>query len=55
MANFRLDRDKNSGRVLLSRGLKSVGIIDSACRGLEVTQPLKQETFEVKYKQLSLF
>ena len=52
---LKIDRDENSGRVLLSRGLKSVGLIDSACRGLEVTQPLKQETSKVKYKQLSLF
>ena len=45
-----LDRDENSGRVLLSRALKSVGLIDSACGGLGVAQPLKQETSRVRYE-----
>jgi putative transposase len=50
-----IDRDENSGRVLLNRALKSVGLIDSACRGLGVAQPVKQETSGIRYKQLSLF
>ena len=50
-----IDRDENSGRVLLNRGLQAVGLMASACRGLGNSQPLKQETSEVKCKQLSLF
>ncbi len=36
--------------ILLSRALKSVGLIDSACGGLGVAQPLKQETSRVRYE-----
>ena len=50
-----IDRDENSGRVLLSRALKSVGLIDSACGGFGNTQPAKQETSKNRYTQLSLF
>ena len=50
-----IDRDENSGRVLLSRGLQAVGLTVSACRGLGNSQPVKQETSGTRYKQLSLF
>ena len=50
-----IDRDENSGRVLLNRGSKAVGHIVSACGGFGNSQPVKQETSEIRYKQLSLF
>ncbi len=50
-----IDRDENSGRVLLSRGLQSVGLIDSACGGVGNSQPVKQEASGIRYTQLSLF
>ena len=50
-----IDRDENSGRVLLSRGLQSVGLIDSAGGGVGNSQPVKQEASGIRYTQLSLF
>ncbi|MDJ0637026.1 MAG: transposase, partial [Xenococcaceae cyanobacterium MO_188.B29] len=49
-----IDRDENSGRVLLSRGLQAVGLTASACGGLGDSQPVKQETSGIRYTQLSL-
>ena len=49
-----LDRDENSGRVLLSRGLQAVGLTVSACGGLGVAQPVKQETSKSRREQVSL-
>ena len=50
-----IDRDENSGRVLLNRGFKAVGHIVSACGGFGISQPVKQETSGIRYQQLSLF
>ncbi|MDJ0519471.1 MAG: transposase [Trichodesmium sp. MO_231.B1] len=41
-----LDRDENAAINILYRALNEVGIISSACGGLDVSQPKKQETSE---------
>ncbi|GGA36464.1 zinc ribbon domain-containing protein [Okeania sp. KiyG1] len=38
-----LDRDENAAINILNKGLNEVGIILSACGGLGVSQPVKQE------------
>lgn len=38
-----IDRDWNSALILLERGLRTVGLPFSGCRGLGDTQPLKQQ------------
>jgi len=49
-----LDRDENAAINILNKALNEVGIILSACGGLDVGQPGKQETSEACI-QLSLF
>ncbi len=49
-----LDRDENAAINILNKALNEVGIILSACGGLDISQPVKQETFET-WVQLSLF
>ncbi|WP_375341958.1 zinc ribbon domain-containing protein [Okeania sp. SIO3B5] len=39
-----LDRDENAAIKILNKALNEVGIILSACGGLGVSQPVKQET-----------
>ena len=55
ICGLEIDRDENSGRVLLNRGLQAVGLMASACGGFGDTQSVKQETSGTRYKQLSLF
>ena len=43
-----LDRDENAAKNILNKGLNEVGIILSACGGLDINQPVKQETSETK-------
>lgn len=38
-----IDRDWNSGLVLLSRGLRAVGLPLAGCGGLGDTQPMRQQ------------
>ena len=49
-----LDRDENAAINILNKALNEVGIILSACGGLDVGQPVIQETSET-WVQLSLF
>ncbi|MGK7922643.1 MAG: RNA-guided endonuclease InsQ/TnpB family protein [Trichodesmium sp.] len=49
-----LDRDENAAKNILNRALNEVGIILSACGGLDISQPVRQETSET-WVQLSLF
>ncbi|NEN93460.1 MAG: IS200/IS605 family element transposase accessory protein TnpB [Okeania sp. SIO3H1] len=49
-----LDRDENAAINILNKALNEVGIILSACGGLGVSQPVRQETSET-WVQLSLF
>ncbi len=49
-----LDRDENAARNILNKALSEVGLILPACGGLDVSQPVKQETSET-WVQLSLF
>ena len=49
-----LDRDKNAAINILNKALNEVGIILSACGGLDISQPVRQETSETGV-QLSLF
>ncbi|WP_375341989.1 zinc ribbon domain-containing protein [Okeania sp. SIO3B5] len=39
-----LDRDENAAKNILNKALNEVGIILSACGGLDIGQPVKQET-----------
>ncbi|GFZ90998.1 zinc ribbon domain-containing protein [Okeania sp. KiyG1] len=39
-----LNRDENAAINILNKGLNEVGIILSACGGLGVSQPVRQET-----------
>ncbi len=39
-----LDRDENAAKNILNKALNEVGIILSACGGLDIGQPAKQET-----------
>ncbi|MDY7007576.1 MAG: transposase [Cyanobacteriota bacterium] len=39
-----LDRDENAAINILNKGLNEVGIILSACGGVDINQPMKQET-----------
>ncbi len=41
-----LDRDENAAVNILNKALNEVGIILSACGGLDISQPVKQETSE---------
>jgi putative transposase len=43
-----IDRDWNSARVLLERGLRTVGLPFSGCGGQEVTHPVRQQFSVVK-------
>lgn len=47
-----LDRDVNAAFNILERALQAVGLIVSACGGLEVAQPEKQETLSVKKRTI---
>ncbi len=49
-----LDRDENAAINILNKALNEVGIILSACGGLDISQPVRQETSETGV-QLSLF
>ncbi|MGD1715148.1 RNA-guided endonuclease InsQ/TnpB family protein [Hydrocoleum sp. CS-953] len=49
-----LDRDENAAINILNKALNEVGIILSACGGLDISQPMRQETSETGV-QLSLF
>ncbi|MEB3340457.1 transposase [Okeania sp.] len=49
-----LDRDENAAINILNKALNEVGIILSACGGLDISQPVKQETSET-WIQSSLF
>ncbi len=49
-----LDRDENAAMNILNKALNEVGIILSACGGLEISQPMRQETSET-WVQLSVF
>ena len=49
-----LDRDENAAINILNKALNEVGIILSACGGLGISPPVKQETSET-WIQLSLF
>ncbi|NEQ72258.1 MAG: IS200/IS605 family element transposase accessory protein TnpB [Okeania sp. SIO2C9] len=49
-----LDRDENAAINILNKALNEVGLILSACGGLDFSQPVKQETSEA-WVQLSLF
>ncbi|NEP82722.1 MAG: IS200/IS605 family element transposase accessory protein TnpB [Okeania sp. SIO3B3] len=49
-----LDRDENAAINILNKALNEVGIILSACGGLDISQPVRQETSET-WVQLSLF
>ncbi|MGB3512746.1 MAG: transposase [Microcoleaceae cyanobacterium] len=49
-----LDRDENAAINILNKALNEVGIILSACGGLDGSQPVRQETSET-WIQLSLF
>ncbi|NEO53269.1 MAG: IS200/IS605 family element transposase accessory protein TnpB [Okeania sp. SIO3B5] len=49
-----LDRDENAAINILNKALNEVGIILSACGGLGISQPVRQETSET-WVQLSLF
>ena len=53
-----LDRDENAAINILNRAieeLQAVGLIVSACGGLDNSQPTKQETSKINWVQLSLF
>ncbi|CCQ58752.1 Transposase (probable),IS891/IS1136/IS1341:Transposase, IS605 OrfB [Crocosphaera watsonii WH 0402] len=52
-----MDRDENAAVNVLNKALQmhGVGLILSACGGLVDGQPVKQETSEKEYVQLSLF
>ena len=55
--NLEMDRDENAAVNILNRAieqLKAVGLIVSACGGLDTSQPVKQET-SANWVQLSLF
>jgi putative transposase len=52
-----MDRDENAAVNILKKAflMHGVGLIPSACGGLVDGQPVKQETSETEYTQLSLF
>ncbi|MDJ1174047.1 RNA-guided endonuclease InsQ/TnpB family protein [Roseofilum capinflatum] len=53
-----MDRDENAAVNILNRAIEqiqAVGLIVSACGGLDVSQPVKQETLKGEWVQLSLF
>ncbi|MGB3206057.1 MAG: transposase [Crinalium sp.] len=53
--NLILDRDENAAINILNKALQAVGLIVSAGRGQEITQPVKPEAWGFQGEQLSLF
>ncbi|MGB3205397.1 MAG: transposase [Crinalium sp.] len=53
--NLVLDRDENAALNILIKALQMVGLIISAGRGQEITQPVKPEAWGFSGVQLALF